>query len=150
MISVRRKAFDPPLCPSGGAAQEDAEIFAIVGAQEDGVAAYLDRSVKMDDEARALVAPLSPANIYRVAVPCAEQGCAHFEGGACQIAIRLTEQFAPRLAELPRCAIRPACRWWRQEGAEACTRCPEVATTPVAPCDADMIVAGEAGGGTKS
>jgi hypothetical protein len=29
---------------------------------------------------------------------------------------------------LPRCLIRPACRWFQQEGKEACVRCPQVVT----------------------
>jgi hypothetical protein len=142
-------ASDAPLCPSGCAEQPGAQVFAIVGAGADGQAGYLDRPVPADEGVLALAAPLPPASVYRVAVPCAADGCSHFEGGACQIAVRLTRRLDPAVASLPRCAIRPACRWWRQEGAAACLRCPEVATTPLAPRPIDLILAGEAGGGVK-
>jgi hypothetical protein len=144
-----RRAAHPPLCPSGLAEQPGAEVFAIVGAGPEGRAGYLDHSRPVDDEVLSLAAPLSPANVFRVAVPCASAGCSHFEGGACQIAVRLTRRLEPSVSALPRCAIRPACRWWRQEGAAACRRCPEVATTPLAPRPVDLVLAGEAGGGVK-
>jgi hypothetical protein len=36
---------------------------------------------------------------------------------------------------LPACAIRPACRWWQQEGKAACQRCPQVVTQAYAPSE---------------
>lgn len=141
---------DPPLCPSGRARQNGAQVFAIVGAGPEGQAAYLDRTVPVDEAVLGLAAPLSPASVYRVAEPCAAGGCSHFESGACQIAVRLTRHLDPVVAALPRCAIRPACRWWRQEGPAACLRCPEVATTPLAPRTRDLVLAGEAGGGIEA
>ena len=144
-----RSAADPPLCPSGRAEADGARIFAIVGAGPAGEAGYLDRTVPVDEAALALAAPLSPASVYRVAEPCAAGGCSHFEGGACQIAVRLTRRLDPAVAALPRCAIRPACRWWRQEKAAACLRCPDVATTPFVPRLVDRVLAGEAGAAAK-
>lgn len=138
------RASDPPLCPSGAAELPGAEIFAIVGAGEGGAVGYLDRTVPVDEKALALAAPLAPANVYRVAVPCAAGGCVHFEHGCCQIAERMVRHLAPAAAALPPCAIRPACRWWRQAGAAACRRCPEVATTPLAPRPEDRLLAGAA------
>lgn len=144
------RASDPPLCPSGAAGQPGAEVFAIVGAAPDGGAGYLDRTVPVDAGVLALTGPLSPASVYRVAIPCAGQGCTHFEGGACQIAERMIRHLDPGPTALPKCAIRPACRWWRQAGAEACRRCPEIATTPLAPRPEHRLIAGEAGGGIAS
>jgi len=141
------KAADAPLCPSGDARQPGAEIFAIVGAGANGAAGYLDRAKPVDAAALALAAPLDPANIYRVAVPCAGARCGHFEGGQCQIAARMLEHLDPAADALPHCAIRPACRWWRQVGPAACRRCPEIATTPLAPRPAELLIAGAAGGG---
>jgi hypothetical protein len=120
-------------------------VFAIAGAGEAGDAAYLDRAVPVDDKVLALAAPLSAANIYRVAVPCAAGRCVNFEDGACQIASRLVRHLQPAVDALPRCAIRGACRWWRQAGAEACRRCPQVATTPLDPQASDLLLAGAAG-----
>lgn len=139
---------DPPLCPSGDARAAGANVFAIVGAGADGRAGYLDRVKPVDEAVLALAAPLDPANVYRVATPCAGGGCMHFEGGRCQVAARMLEHLdAADDAALPACAIRPACRWWREAGPAACRRCPEIATTPLAPRTAELLIAGEAGGG---
>jgi len=48
----------------------------------------------------------------------------------------------PAVSALPRCAIRPRCRWFRQEGREACLRCPLVATEQRNPSELDLAVAG--------
>jgi hypothetical protein len=141
------RATDPPLCPSGDARQAGAQVFAIVGAGPGGRAGYLDRVKPVDATVLALAAPLDPANIYRAAVPCAEGACMHFEGGRCQIAARMLEHLDETADALPHCAIRPACRWWRETGPAACRRCPEIATTPLAPRPAELLIAGEAGGG---
>lgn len=118
-------------------------VFGIVGAGEAGGVGYLDRVKPVDAAVLALAAPLHPAQLYRVAVPCAAGACRHFEGGACQIAARMIRHLDSADEALPACAIRPACRWWRQEGPAACRRCPEVATTPLAPSAVDLILAGE-------
>jgi len=141
---------DPPLCPSGDARAPGARVFAIVGAGADGKAGYLDRAKPVDETVLALTAPLDPANIYRVTVPCAEVACMHFEGGRCQIAARMIEHLVPAAGALPHCAIRPACRWWREAGPAACRRCPEIATTPLAPRPAELLIAGKAGGGSAA
>ena len=49
---------------------------------------------------------------------------------------------APVVGALPRCAIRPTCRWFRQEGREACLRCPQVATELRNPSELELAVAG--------
>jgi len=139
------RASDPSLCPSGDAGQADAQVFAIAGAGEDGAAAYLDRLLPVDEHVIALASPLLPANVYRVATPCANSACAQFEGGKCQVAARIAAAFAPQADVLPPCVIRPACRWWRQEGVAACLRCPQIVTVPLVPGAADMEAAGAAG-----
>jgi len=48
----------------------------------------------------------------------------------------------PVVSALPRCAIRPVCRWFRQEGRAACLRCPQVATEQAQPERAAARVAG--------
>jgi len=43
-------------------------------------------------------------------------------------------QWLPSVVDtLPPCAIRPACRWWQQEGKAACVRCPQVVTETFKP-----------------
>jgi hypothetical protein len=37
---------------------------------------------------------------------------------------------------LPKCAIRPRCRWWKERGIEACRRCPTIITRDYQPTTA--------------
>jgi hypothetical protein len=34
----------------------------------------------------------------------------------------------PVVEQLPHCMLRPNCRWFQQEGREACYRCPQIVT----------------------
>jgi hypothetical protein len=43
---------------------------------------------------------------------------------------------------LPPCSIRPGCMWWRQEGKNACLRCPQVVTETRHATDEQRQVAG--------
>lgn len=121
----------PALCPSAHPNSPGARVFAVVGGSADQPRAdYLEHAVALTDEVRALAGPVDPAEVFRVASPCVKGACQHFDGGKheCGLATR-TAQFAPIVVErLPRCAIRPTCVWWKQEGVAACRRCPQVAT----------------------
>jgi hypothetical protein len=77
-------------------------------------------------------AEVRPTAVLRFSAPCASKSCAHFDEGTCRLASRI----ATRLPELPGplrpCAIRPTCKWFRQERAAACRRCAHVVTEPYA------------------
>lgn len=125
-------AHDPSvLCPSAHPDMAGARVFAVVGGSVDAPRAdYLEQAVPLTDELRALAQPVDPAEVFRMASPCVEGACQHFDGAghSCRLA-RKTAALAPIVVErLPRCAIRPTCRWWKQEGVSACRRCPQVAT----------------------
>jgi hypothetical protein len=81
------------------------------------------------------VAGIVPAEIpmtevLRFSAPCAEGRCRHFSGARCTLADRVTARLQPAEGQLPRCAIRPSCRWWAEHGREACRRCPQIVTEP--------------------
>ena len=40
----------------------------------------------------------------------------------------LVQNLAPVVSDLPSCQIRDTCRWFAEEGGEACLRCPQVVT----------------------
>ena len=42
--------------------------------------------------------------------------------------MRIVQLLPPVVDGLPACHLRPDCRWWQQEGKEACLRCPQVVT----------------------
>ena len=52
----------------------------------------------------------------------------HFANHACSLAARIATMLDPVVSGLPRCAIRPTCRWFREQGRAACVRCPQVVT----------------------
>jgi hypothetical protein len=65
-----------------------------------------------------------------------ESKCANWENQACALIGRMRQEVDRRqvatesVGKLPRCAIRPACVWWRQSGPEACRVCPHVIYNP--------------------
>ncbi|MFT3720818.1 nitrogen fixation protein [Pseudorhodoferax sp.] len=134
-------ASDPsvPLCPSAHPDLPGARVFAVVvGSVDQPRADYLEHAVPLTGEIRALAAPVDPAEVFRMASPCVGSACGHFDAGGhvCRLA-RKTAALAPIVVErLPRCAIRPQCVWWKQEGVSACRRCPQVATLNFKPGEA--------------
>src|SRR5574338_384666 len=124
-------ATSPPLCPSANPDWAGARVFAVVGGTPaEPRAAYLDQTRPITAELLALAGPTDPAEVFRAAAPCAGGVCMHFDSRdqACGLA-RKTVRLVPVVVNrLPRCAIRADCQWWRQEGAAACRRCPQVVT----------------------
>ncbi|KQP21783.1 hypothetical protein [Pseudorhodoferax sp. Leaf267] len=127
------------LCPSAHPDMAGARVFAVVGGSADAPRAdYLEHPVPLTDAVRALAGPVDPAEVFRMASPCVGSACHHFDDGehSCRLA-KKTAALAPIVVErLPRCAIRPTCRWWKQEGVSACRRCPQVATLNFVPHEA--------------
>jgi hypothetical protein len=80
------------------------------------------------DEMLALSEPVTPTEVFRFAAPCLGTGCLHFGQQKCHLARNIVKILPAVTEQLPSCAIRPDCRWWQQEGKEACLRCPQVVT----------------------
>ena len=116
-------------CPSAQPDWPGAVAFGIVGgtAREPRVG-YLESAQPISGELLKLADPVTPSEVFRFAASCLHGGCVHFQGNACTL-VRRVVQLLPEVAyALPSCAIRASCRWWRQEGAAACRRCPQVVT----------------------
>jgi hypothetical protein len=92
------------------------------------VVEYLNARVPATPEILAMAAPLKPTEVFRLAATCAEHKCPHFDGADCRLATRVAKMLPPVVDSLPPCAIRKECRWFAQEGAAACMRCPEITT----------------------
>ena len=116
-------------CPSARPEMPGSMAFGVVlGSAEQPRVAFLDQPQPVTEQLLALAAPVSPTEVFRFAAPCAGGACQHFDGARCRLATRIVERLPTAVDRLPDCAIRPACRWWIQEGPEACLRCPLVAT----------------------
>ena len=44
------------------------------------------------------------------------------------LAQRIVETLDPVVDALPSCLVRASCRWYAEQGAQACFRCPQVVT----------------------
>jgi len=136
---------EPPLlCPSVTSIGPEAQVFGVLtrSAAEELQVAYLTEAVPATAELLAAAAPAAPTEVFRAASPCAKGACQHFDGARCRLATRVTAMLDPVVGALPRCAIRRTCLWFRQEGREACLRCPQVATDQRNPSVLQRAVAG--------
>lgn len=129
-----------PLCPSatlaaapaGEGGPDGLRVIGVVGA--DGRVSNLRTPLAVD---RAMRTELERAGMaerrFRFAAGCTEQACANWRaeggGGHCALIGRVRAHVAASAAApapaagLQPCAIRARCRWWQQDGAEACAVC---------------------------
>jgi hypothetical protein len=97
--------------------------------------AYLEEPAPASAEILSLSGPVKPTEVFRLAAPCVETQCRHFDGKDCHLVTRIV-QILPAVTEaLPTCRIRPECRWFEQEGRLACLRCPQVITQNCSPTE---------------
>jgi hypothetical protein len=116
-------------CPSAQAGAEDARVYGVrIGTPDAPRVAYLTETQPVSEKLLVLSGSAKPTEVFRIAASCATSGCRHFNGNACTLAQRIVEGLAPVVNALPPCQIRPTCRWFRQEGRNACLRCPQVIT----------------------
>jgi hypothetical protein len=129
----------PALCPSARA-EPGAGLLGVIG--EDGRVQYLKDWLEIDQAFIDEVSPHGrPEQRFRFAGRCVEGGCAQWTGHRCGV-IDKVQQLTPPDGEhsVPACAIRPACRWYRQSGPEACHVCPMIITDTREDVDADAGV----------
>lgn len=130
------------LCPSSRPESPDSVVFGVIsGTVTESRVVYLNKPQPITDELIALAAPVTPAEIFRTASPCATNGCQHFDGKDCRLATRIVEKMPAVAENLPPCSIRRDCRWWQQEGKAACMRCPQVITDNYHPSELMLEVA---------
>jgi len=96
---------------------------------------YLDEAAPATESLLSLVGPVKPTEVFRLAAPCVESKCCHFDGKDCQLVTRIVQILPAVVDSLPACSIRKECRWFHQEGRDACVRCPQVVTLNCAASD---------------
>jgi len=99
----------------------------------DGRLAYATDRIEIDEEfARRAREGRSPERRFRFASPCVRGACSQWTGTRCGVIDSVLQALPTSDArfegELPRCSIRPQCRWFSQTGAAACAVCPLVIT----------------------
>jgi hypothetical protein len=124
MSQESRKEID---CPSATGTEEGARIFgAVTGTPEAHRVGYLTEALPVSEKLLALAGSAEPTQIFRIAARCEHGRCKHFRDSGCSLAQRVVEGLPVVVNALPACQIRSTCRWFRQEGKEACLRCPQI------------------------
>lgn len=121
------------VCPSARA-EPGASLVGVVG--EDGRVQYLKDRLEIDQHFIDLVSEDGrPEQRFRFANTCVEGGCQQWDGSKCRIVDNVRAILGPgeSLKRLPPCSIRPACRWFLQDGPAACSICPLVITDTAQP-----------------
>ncbi|GAA1758244.1 MAG TPA: hypothetical protein PKH97_14110 [Tetrasphaera sp.] len=143
------------LCPSAAA---EPGVIVLGIRRADGTIGYLPGQLTADADFVAAVRDRASTD-FRFAAPCARGGCGHWRAdpppdssspssdrssagppsGQCSLIGRLRDVVADQYQadELPRCAIRASCRWFAQDGRDACRICPVVTRASGAPASAD-------------
>ncbi|MDH6132924.1 hypothetical protein P3T37_002310 [Kitasatospora sp. MAA4] len=111
-------------CPSAKPDRPEAVVLGI-HADSDGLT-YLDTPVPAAEAVALLPPDVIPTRVLRFAGHC-YASCHQRIGDSCGLVTK-TALHAPAVEDssLPRCHLRPRCKWWQQTGADACRRCPLV------------------------
>lgn len=116
-------------CPSAQPDMKDARVLGVLsGTPEAPRIAYLKPGATVSASMLEKLGVLAPTEVLRFAAQCEEHRCVHFDGSRCRLAKRIVATLEPVVDALPPCQIRPTCRWYAEEGAAACYRCPQVVT----------------------
>jgi hypothetical protein len=119
------------LCPSAQPGMDQCRVLGVVQWSDDGAKPdlqYLNECLPATGEVLAQAAPLKPTEVFRLAATCQECLCPHFDGSDCRLATRIVRILPAVVDALPPCIIRKECRWYFQEGGNACKRCPAITT----------------------
>lgn len=129
---------DQTLCPSARC-EDGAILLGVI--QPNGQVAYFGHSIGegalvVDEEfAERARRGRAPEKRFRFASACVECGCKQWTGTRCGVIDRVLDlaEEEDATAALPRCGIRPRCRWFQQSGPDACAVCPLIVTDTTEP-----------------
>ena len=133
------------LCPSARGHPGASMLIGVVGGTPEAPRVTpTEVALEVTPELLELAGQVAPTEVFRFASSCRECACPHFSNQACQLAVRSVEILSEVTDKLPHCAIRPQCRWFRQEGPAMCRRCPQIVTDQRRPSEEMLrVVLGE-------
>ncbi|WP_075835836.1 hypothetical protein [Deinococcus marmoris] len=118
----------PTLCPSSRCEDGNLLIGIVTGT---GLISLLPDALEVDAEFNRIAREgRAPEQRFRFASPCLGNGCQQWNGSRCGVideAIALAP-IQEAAVSMPTCAIRAQCRWFKQQGVQACGVCPLVIT----------------------
>jgi hypothetical protein len=116
-------------CPSAQPGMRNLRVLGVAERTPAGARViYLNEMVDADAAILGSTGEVHPTEVLRLAGDCESSSCVHFSGGLCHLAGRVTRGLPAVVDVLPVCMIRASCRWFHQEGRDACLRCPQVVT----------------------
>jgi len=117
------------VCPSAKPGMVGSSVIGLnTGTMRHARIEFLDRPLPASDAVLALCGKVDPTELFRFAAQCESATCRNFDGCCCRVASVIVQLLPPVTVKLPRCGVRPQCRWFRQEGRAACVRCPQIVT----------------------
>jgi len=132
---------DTLLCPSSQPEIEGVRVLGVVQQTPSGPeVTYLNEPLLATPDVLAMSAPAQPTEVFRLAAACQTSRCPHFDGANCGLVTRIVQLLPAVVDQLPPCQIRPECRWFHQEGAAACRRCPQISTLNYNPSETMQTV----------
>ena len=124
------------MCPSAQPEMTGSVAFGVIGGTaEEPRVSWIEKPVPVTGDLLALTGEVPPTQVLRIAAPCQENACCHFDGTDCRLATKLVQLIPPVTQSLPPCRIRPDCRWFVQEGRAACAVCPQIVTYSINPSE---------------
>jgi hypothetical protein len=124
------------MCPSARC-EPGATLLGIVNT--DGTVGFVSPEAQVDETFVEIAhRGRAPESRFRFAAPCQEGACRHWSGHECRLISTIRDEAiahgvaGDRKGRVPACAIRPRCRWYAQEGLDACRVCPMVVTETAA------------------
>jgi len=127
-------ALSPYSCPSAQPDMLEARVIGVLsGSAAEPRIAYLAQEAVIPAAQMPSTPGVDPVEAFRFAARCEDHRCAQHVsgvggGGRCGLGARIVAQLDPVVASLPPCTIRATCRWYSEQGREACLRCPQVVT----------------------
>ena len=96
---MNTKSSRSVMCPSAQPEIPGSVAFGVItGSAENPRVAWIERPVPVTSELLALTSPVAPTQVLRIAAPCQEKACCHFDGTDCRLATRLV-QLIPAVVE---------------------------------------------------
>lgn len=100
--------------------------------QDNGTVSILPEALPIDESFIETVKqnPVAPEQRFRFTNKCIESGCNQWNGKGCGVIEQVIQylEHIPQSLDLPKCSIRPKCRWFLQKGADACKICRYIVT----------------------
>jgi len=130
-IRLQRMEQAALFCPSAQPGLDGAMILGVIERQADGQrVSYLEQPAKVTEGTIAAFAgaAILPTDLFRFSAPCMHGSCSNWTGNNCRVVERLVQILPAVTAQLPKCKLRPMCRWFSEHGGAACMRCPQVRT----------------------